>query len=144
MRTIPTATVAIAAMCLSTLAAEAQPTLTPSTTTVTPGAAVTLTVTGIPGQNFAVLGSSVGADAVLQVGRILIREHLLRVVGQGDVAAVVVVVHDGLDAGGVEARCRVHVGQKGDGGDFFVDGGRQSRQHRAVVGQVHILRADLL
>lgn len=48
-------------MCLSTLAAEAQPTLTASTTAVTPGATVTLTITGIPGQNFAVLGSSVGA-----------------------------------------------------------------------------------
>ncbi len=33
----------------------------PRPPTVTPGAAVTLTVTGIPGQNFAVLGSSVGA-----------------------------------------------------------------------------------
>ena len=43
MRTTTTAAVAIVAMCLSTLAAEAQPTLTASTTAVTPGATVTLT-----------------------------------------------------------------------------------------------------
>ena len=61
MRIIHTAAAAIATLWFTTLAAQAQPTLTPSTTAVTPGAAVTLTVTGIPGQQFAVLGSSVGA-----------------------------------------------------------------------------------
>jgi hypothetical protein len=41
--------------------AEAQPTLSASTTTVAPGVSVTLTVTGTPGQQFAVIGSAVGA-----------------------------------------------------------------------------------
>ncbi len=91
MRTIPTATVAIAAMCLATLAAEAQPTLTPSTTTVTPGAAVTLTVTGIPGQNFAVLGSSVGAGIAyggvnLAVGSDMVILAMGAIGGTGSVA----------------------------------------------------------
>ena len=40
---------------------EAQPTLSASATTVAPGVPVTLTVAGIPGQQFAVLGSTVGA-----------------------------------------------------------------------------------
>ena len=41
--------------------AMAQPTLGASATTVTPGAAVTVTITGTPGQQYALLGSSVGA-----------------------------------------------------------------------------------
>lgn len=61
MRITPLTAAAFAVTCLATLAAEAQPTLTASTTAVNPGASVTLTVTGIPGQNFALLGSSVGA-----------------------------------------------------------------------------------
>ena len=61
MRMIRSAVVALVATCLSTLAAEAQPTLTSSSTAVSPGVAVTLTISGIPGQQFAVLGSSVGA-----------------------------------------------------------------------------------
>mgnify|MGYP000264056231 CR=1 FL=1 len=41
--------------------AAAQPTLTASATTVAPGAPVTLTIAGTPGQQYALLGSSVGA-----------------------------------------------------------------------------------
>jgi len=83
--------VAIAALCFSTLAAEAQPTLTPSTTAVTPGAAVTLTVSGIPGQNFAVLGSSVGAGVAyggvnLAVGSDMVILAMGAIGGTGSVA----------------------------------------------------------
>ena len=48
---------------LTTLAAPAtaQPTLTTPATTVAPGAPVTVTITGTPGQHYALLGSSVGA-----------------------------------------------------------------------------------
>ena len=48
---------------LTTLAAPvaAQPTLTAPVTTVAPGAPVTVTLTGTPGQQYALLGSSVGA-----------------------------------------------------------------------------------
>ncbi len=48
---------------LTTLAAPAaaQPTLTTPATTVAPGAPVTVTITGTPGQQYALLGSSVGA-----------------------------------------------------------------------------------
>lgn len=41
--------------------AAAQPAITASSTTVTPGATVTVTITGTPGQQYALLGSSVGA-----------------------------------------------------------------------------------
>ena len=91
MRIIHTAAAAIATLCFTTLAAEAQPTLTPSTTTVTPGAAITLTVTGIPGQQFAVLGSSVGAGRAyggvnLAVGSDMVILALGSIGGTGSVA----------------------------------------------------------
>ena len=91
MRTIHAVAAAIATFCLTTLAAEAQPTLTPSTTAVTPGAAVTLTVTGIPGQQFAVLGSSVGAGLSyggvnLAVGSDMVILALGSIGGTGSVA----------------------------------------------------------
>src|SRR5262245_13811051 len=41
--------------------ASAQPSLTVSSDTVAPGASVTATVTGVPGQAFALIGSSMGA-----------------------------------------------------------------------------------
>lgn len=91
MRIIHTAAAAIAALCLTTLTADAQPTLTASTTTATPGAAVTLTVTGIPGQQFAVLGSSVGAGLAyggvnLAVGSDMVILALGSIGGTGSVA----------------------------------------------------------
>lgn len=91
MRIIPTAAAAIATLCFTPLAAQAQPTLTPSTTAVTPGAAVTLTVTGIPGQQFAVLGSSVGAGLAyggvnLAVGSDMVILALGSIGGTGSVA----------------------------------------------------------
>ena len=46
---------------MGTRGAAAQPTLTASATTVTPGAPVTVNITGTPGQQYALLGSSVGA-----------------------------------------------------------------------------------
>jgi hypothetical protein len=48
-------------------------------------------------------GHDVVADLVRQVGRLLGREHLRRVVGQHDVAAVIVAMDERLDAAGVEA-----------------------------------------
>ncbi len=42
-------------------AAAAQPTISASTDVVTPGQAVSVTITGTPGQHFAVVGSAVGA-----------------------------------------------------------------------------------
>lgn len=41
--------------------ASAQPTLTPSATTVEPGSSVSVTVTGTPGHHYAIIGSTVGA-----------------------------------------------------------------------------------
>ena len=91
MRIIHTAAAAIATFCLTTLAAEAQPTLAASATAVTPGAAVTLTVSGIPGQQFAVLGSSVGAGLSyggvnLAVGSDMVILALGSIGGTGSVA----------------------------------------------------------
>lgn len=61
MRISPVAVAALVATSFFPLAAAAQPTLFASTTLVTPGAPVMLTVSGIPGQNYALLGSTVGA-----------------------------------------------------------------------------------
>ncbi|MEZ5289737.1 MAG: hypothetical protein R2745_01500 [Vicinamibacterales bacterium] len=49
------------ALALTATIAAAQPTISASDTVVTPGQAVNVTITGTPGQNFALLGSSVGA-----------------------------------------------------------------------------------
>src|SRR5262245_3491749 len=53
-------TPAILVLAMST-AAFAQPQLTVSATVVNPGATVSATITGTPGQNYALVGSSVGA-----------------------------------------------------------------------------------
>lgn len=91
MRIGHTSIVALATLCLTAVAAVAQPTLSASTTAVTPGAAVTLTVTGIPGQQFAVLGSSVGAGLSyggvnLAVGSDMVILALGSIGGTGSVA----------------------------------------------------------
>lgn len=52
---------AICALAVMTTVAAAQPTISASTDVVTPGQAVNVTITGTPGQNFAVVGSTVGA-----------------------------------------------------------------------------------
>ena len=51
----------LSAMVLMPVTATAQPTISVSTDVVTPGQSVNVTVTGIPGQSFALGGSSVGA-----------------------------------------------------------------------------------
>ena len=84
------------------------------------------------------------ANLVRQVGRLLGREHLRRVVGQHDVAAVIVAVHDGLDAAGVVGRRRVHMRQKRDDRRAGLYSRRDGGKHSTVVGQRHLLRADLL
>ena len=61
MHTIRTSAAALVVSFALAAAASAQPTLTASSTTVTPGAPVTVTITGTPGQQYALLGSSVGA-----------------------------------------------------------------------------------
>jgi hypothetical protein len=48
-------------LCTVTASAQSAPTLTVNTTVMTPGQPVTLTVTGTPGQFFAVIGSSVNS-----------------------------------------------------------------------------------
>ena len=96
-----------------------------------------------PQQRGAAGGHDVVADAILQVGRVLIGENLFRVVGQGNGAALIVAVDDGLDARATEGRTGVHVGQQGDGRHVLGHGGRNGRQNRAILGQAHVLRANL-
>ena len=52
---------AMATTGMLTASATAQPTISVTTDVVTPGQSVNVTVTGIPGQSFALGGSSVGA-----------------------------------------------------------------------------------
>ena len=92
-------------------------------------------------------GGPAGGDDVLaalrcQIGELIRREHLVRVIGQGDVPAVVVAMDDRLDTSGVETRRRIDVGQKSDGGDIGRDRRRNRGQHRTVAGQCDIVRAD--
>ena len=47
--------------CVAAGSAAAQPVLTASVTSVRPGASTTLTITGMPGQHYGVIGSAVGA-----------------------------------------------------------------------------------
>ena len=61
MHSIRTSAAALVVSLALAAAASAQPTLTASSTTVTPGVPVTVTITGTPGQQYALLGSSVGA-----------------------------------------------------------------------------------
>ena len=62
MRSIATSLgLGLSALVLMTATATAQPTISVSTDVVTPGQSVNVTVTGIPGESFALGGSSVGA-----------------------------------------------------------------------------------
>ena len=94
-------------------------------------------------QRRATGGYDILADFRQQVGRLLGREHLRRVVGQHDLAAVVGAMHDRLDAAGMEGGCSVYMGQKTDHRRAGFHGRRDRGEHRAVAGQRHFLRADL-
>ena len=76
-----------------------------------------------PEQRRAAGRDDVVAHLCGQVGKLLRRQHGSGIVGQDDVAAGIAAMHDGLDAGRVERRGRVHVREKRDRGRLRLDRG---------------------
>ncbi len=92
-------------------------------------------------------GGAAGRDDVIahlagQIGRLRGRQDQVRRIGKGNRPAVIGAMHHGFDPACGIGRRGIDMGQPAHDRGGVMHRARNGRQHRAIIGQPHILRAD--